>query len=58
MCDTEVVRTVFVAIKQAMMHEIEEKFKFNGKRIFNPHRSIYALLEISTKENIDLRCPE
>ncbi len=57
MCDTEVVRTVFIAIKQAMTHEIEEKFMYKGRRIFNPHRSVDALLQISDGTHVDIRQP-
>lgn len=55
MCDSEVVRTVFVAINQAMLHEVEEKFKFKGRRIYNPHRDVHALWEISNSQNVDVR---
>ena len=55
MCDTEVVRTVFTAINQAMLHEIQESFKFKGRRIFNPHRDVYSLWEISDSSTIDVR---
>lgn len=55
MCDTEVVDTAFAAIKRAMEHEVNEKFKFAGRRVYNPHRSIYSLIEISTAKDVDVR---
>lgn len=56
MCDSEVVGTVFDAIKRAEEHEMREWFKFANRRIFNPHISIYALHSIAGKlENLDMR---
>ena len=37
MTDSEVVRTVFLAIQQAVVHEAQEEFKYRGARIYNPH---------------------
>ena len=55
MCDSEVIQTVYAAIERAVIHEAKEKFKFENKTIFNPHRSVYSLLDICTKEDIDIR---
>ena len=56
MCDSEVVGTVFDAIKRAEEHEMREWFKFANRRIFNPHISVYALHEIAGKmANLDMR---
>lgn len=56
MCDTEVVRTVKKAIDAAMQHEVDENFKYMGRTIFNPHRSIVALWQAAGAENgVDLR---
>lgn len=56
MCDSEVVQTVFAAVERAMMHEVKEKFKFRGRRIYNPHQSVHALWELAGKKaNIEVR---
>ena len=49
MCDSEVVTTVKKAVLSAVEHEALEKFKFRGRRIFNPHRSVHALWELAGK---------
>lgn len=36
-CDAEVIRTCFIAVKQAEEHELCERFRFKGKQIYNPH---------------------
>lgn len=36
-CDAEIVRTCFIAVKQAEEHELCERFRFKGKQIYNPH---------------------
>ena len=64
MCDTEVVDTVYASVKRAMEHEVREQFKFMDKRIYNPHRNVYKLVEIASGPDcIDTRdkpakCPE
>lgn len=55
MCDSEVVRTAFLAVQQAAIHEVQESFRFMGKSIFNPHRSVYALAGICGPETVDVR---
>lgn len=56
MCDSEVIGTVFDAIKRAEEHEMREWFRFMNKPIFNPHISVYALAGIAGKlANLDMR---
>lgn len=56
MCDTEVIDTVFLAVSRAMQHEVEECFKFRGRRIYNPHRSVHKLWEIAGQSgSVDTR---
>ena len=56
MCDSEVVGTVFDAIRRAEEHEMREWFRFKNRTIFNPHMSVYALHSIAGKlANLDLR---
>lgn len=37
MTNSEVVRTCHKAVQAAMLHEVDEAFKYKGARIFNPH---------------------
>jgi hypothetical protein len=56
MCDSEVVGTVFDAIRRAEEHEMREWFRFKKRSIFNPHMSVHVLHGIAGKlANLDLR---
>ena len=55
MVDGEIVGTAHMAIQAAVLHEADEMFRYNGRTIFNPHRDIQALFDISVKENVDVR---
>lgn len=48
----EVVWTAWLAIKQAVMHEAEEVFKYRGVPILNPHRNPQALVELELQGRI------
>jgi hypothetical protein len=41
-----IVNTVFKAISNAEEHETKEQFRYQGKRIFNPHVKIARLMEV------------
>lgn len=56
MCKSEIVRTVHKMILNAVAHEVNEKFTYRGKRIYDPHIDVDALAAIS--EDIDVRKPE
>lgn len=47
MTESEVVLTALKAVLTAEEHEAREQFRFNGKRIFNPHPSMVALMQIA-----------
>lgn len=49
---SEVVRTIYKAIVNAEIHEIDENFKYKGKAIFDPHRDVEALLDVSTYQDV------
>lgn len=36
-CDSEIIRTAYLAIQQAEAHEMNEQFKFDNVAIFDPH---------------------
>jgi hypothetical protein len=46
MTESELVGTAFAAIKQAVEHEVMEHFTYKGVQVFDPHRSIQALLQL------------
>ena len=51
MVDSEVVRTAFKAIEAAMLHEVQEEFKYRGVRVYNPHLDLDELVDsIKNKE--------
>lgn len=54
-CDAEVVRTCFIAVKQAEEHELCERFRFMGKQIYNPHIDPVQLAEFVNKEPFQTR---
>jgi len=56
MCDSEVVGSVFDAIRRAEEHEMREWFRFKNRPIYNPHISVHVLHSIAGKlANLDLR---
>ena len=55
MTDSEIVRTAYKAIEAAIIHEMQEDFRFHGESVYRPHVDIYALLELSTENRIDKR---
>jgi hypothetical protein len=58
MTTSEVVRTVYVAVVQAEMHEIQERFTFLGKRIFDPHMDYVHLAYELHHIGVDNRIPK
>lgn len=56
MCVSEVVRTAYKAMQTAVEHEVNERFLYKGKAVFDPHRNIDLLVEIADREEaIDSR---
>lgn len=45
-----VVKTAWAACKMILEHELHEAFRFDGKRVFDPHVSVEALTSIARKE--------
>jgi hypothetical protein len=50
MTEDEVVKRVYVALKDAVIHEVMEGFKFDNKIVFNPHVNFRELIKITDKE--------
>lgn len=44
--ESGVVKTCWLLIELVIKHELMEAFHWRGKRIFNPHNSIYDLAKI------------
>jgi hypothetical protein len=59
MSDSEVIRTAHMAARQAIIHEIDEQFQFDGEMIFSPHMSVHKLVELRKigKDANDIRIP-
>lgn len=50
MTETELVRTAHMAVEMAELHEVNERFKYKGQIIYNPHTSVQALLKACQEE--------
>lgn len=44
--DSGVVKTCWLLVELVVRHELMEGFRWNDKRIFNPHNTIHALASI------------
>ena len=55
MTDSEVVRTAYKAIEAAVLHELQEDFRFMEEPIFRPHYDVFALARLSMAGNVDRR---
>jgi hypothetical protein len=53
--DSEVIRTAYLAVVQAEMHEINEKFTYNGVRLFDPHTDLNDLAQHMKTAHKDVR---
>lgn len=52
MVESEVVGTAFKAAITAEEHECRESFTYAGRRIFNPHVSVRALMSVCDVEDV------
>jgi hypothetical protein len=53
MTDTEIVNTAWLAVKQAVMHELGENFLYHGIPVFNPHMGVDARMQAA--QHLDVR---
>lgn len=53
--DTEVVRDVHKAIYGAMMHDVDEQFKYDAVAIYHPHFDLAVLVEFAKRKKIKVR---
>lgn len=52
MVNSEIVRTAFKAVEQAMLHEVQEAFKYKGARVMNPHIDMDALASVINNHQV------
>jgi hypothetical protein len=55
MTNSEIVRTIYKAIEAAVLHEMQEDFRYDDEPIFRPHMDIEALWDISSNNMVDKR---
>lgn len=51
----EVVKTAWLAVEIALRHEAMEGFTYKGRRVFNPHTDIEALIGLQDEGRIVTR---
>lgn len=54
-CDSEVVRSCFLAIRQAEEHELCERFHYKGHQVYNPHLHMDLMAEFISKKPFQTR---
>jgi hypothetical protein len=52
--NSEIIRAVFKAVEAAMLHEVQEAFKFRGARIYNPHMDLEDLADAINAKAVGL----
>lgn len=52
MTESEVVFTIWKALLTFIEHELREKFMYMGKRIFDPHIDVQALLSVCDQKSV------
>lgn len=50
MLESEIVKTAFAGAIASAEHQCREKFRYQDVRIFNPHISLEAMMEMATRE--------
>lgn len=54
-CDSEVVRSCFLAIRQAEEHELCERFHYKGHQVYNPHLDMTMMADFISKKPFQVR---
>lgn len=52
---TEIIRTAWLAVQQAEIHEASESFTYNDVRLFDPHTNYIGLSEYMASATQDIR---
>lgn len=50
MTDTEIVQTVWAAVRRALLHEAAELFRYRGQPIFDRHINVNMLADLRAHE--------
>jgi hypothetical protein len=50
MLESEIVKTAFAGALAAEEHEVRERFRYKDIRLFNPHVSLEALMDMAKRE--------
>lgn len=53
--DSEVIRSCFLAIRQAEEHELCEHFHYKGHQVYNPHLDMNSMAEFISKKPFEVR---
>lgn len=53
MTDSEIIQTIFLAVKTAEEHEIRELFKYKGQAIFGPHWNLDQIANAMENKHFD-----
>lgn len=51
MTESEIVQTALMGALAAEEHECREFFRYEGKRVFNPHIDVRSLMEVCDRED-------
>lgn len=54
MVDSEIIRTAYKAIETAMIHEVQEEFRYKGVRLFNPHLDLNDLVAVIKEHSVGI----
>lgn len=52
--NSEIIRAVFKAVEAAMLHEVQEAFKFRNARIYNPHMDLEELADAINAKSVGI----
>lgn len=55
MTESEVVQTALKAVLTAEEHEARERFKYNGRALYGPHKSVTGLARVATEVRLPPR---
>lgn len=53
--DSEIIRSCFLAIRQAEEHELCERFLYKGQQIYNPHLDMDRMADFITAKPFEVR---
>lgn len=51
MCKNEIIRTAYMAVRGAVMHEMDEMFLYRGQQVFSPHINYDIVADMMAEVN-------